>query len=597
MRIGSVLQMVTSRLRAFPKATRGNIGMILGLALVPLCLAAGTGLDMSRAMITRARMGSALDAAGLAVGSAPGMSLDDMTKLANQYFQQNYTADKSAYGAPAAVTVDRPAGSQTITLRTSVAMPTVLMRIVPGLDYMQVAATSEITWGQTKLWVALVLDNTGSMCNPPSTASNPCPTPSTQSKMYALKQATHNLLGMLQNAAANPGDVRVSIVPFAKDVNVGTSYASQTWIDWTDWDSAPPNSLPSINVGPGSNCPWSTGSNGYNCTNGPSNGASTTSKVPSSGSYTGYICPSVHSTDASTGLGGHYYNGCYNSISLPSPPVTGNVTTNVVCSKSSSCTTTSYCSNYPKITTNTSGNVTTKTTTECACVNDGGNGKKTCTTTKTPVTTTLTWSHTWIKNAHSTWSGCIMDRKQDYDVTNDAPSGGNTNFPAENAQSCTPSPIIQQSYDWTALGNQVDAMIGSGATNQVVGLAWGWATLNFGLPASTSVLTPPEDTQKVLIILSDGLNTQSNTVGDGSNQATAIDDREKLVCDNIKADHTTIYTVFVDLNGAQGSSAALADCATGGVGGGKYFDLNAASQIANAFKEIGTEITNLRVSL
>jgi Flp pilus assembly protein TadG len=40
--------------------------MIFGLAIVPVMLGAGVGLDMARAMIVRARLTEALDAAGLA---------------------------------------------------------------------------------------------------------------------------------------------------------------------------------------------------------------------------------------------------------------------------------------------------------------------------------------------------------------------------------------------------------------------------------------------------------------------------------------------------------------------------------------------------
>ena len=36
---------------------------------------------------------------------------------------------------------------------------------------------------------------------------------------------------------ANTCDVQVAIVPFAVDVNVGTNYVNETWIDWTDWDA------------------------------------------------------------------------------------------------------------------------------------------------------------------------------------------------------------------------------------------------------------------------------------------------------------------------------------------------------------------------
>ena len=57
-------------------------------------------------------------------------------------------------------------------------------------------------------------------------------------KMPALITATKNLLTQLKTAAASNGDVYVSIVPFVKDVNVGSSNYKATWIDWTDWDAA-----------------------------------------------------------------------------------------------------------------------------------------------------------------------------------------------------------------------------------------------------------------------------------------------------------------------------------------------------------------------
>ena len=55
-------------------------------------------------------------------------------------------------------------------------------------------------------------------------------------KMTALKSATKSLLAQLQGAAGQNGDVYVSIIPFAKDVNVGRSNYPATWIDWSDWD-------------------------------------------------------------------------------------------------------------------------------------------------------------------------------------------------------------------------------------------------------------------------------------------------------------------------------------------------------------------------
>jgi len=56
-------------------------------------------------------------------------------------------------------------------------------------------------------------------------------------KMTALKDATNKLLTQLKNAATNTADVYVSIIPFSKDVNVGSGNHGASWIDWSDWDS------------------------------------------------------------------------------------------------------------------------------------------------------------------------------------------------------------------------------------------------------------------------------------------------------------------------------------------------------------------------
>ena len=95
-----------------------------------------------------------------------------------------------------------------------------------------------------------------------------------------------------------------------------------------------------------------------------------------------------------------------------------------------------------------------------------------------------------------------------------------------------------------------------------------------------------------MILLSDGLNTQDRWYGDGSNQSSQVDGRMALACTNAKAAGFIIYTVFVDLNGTQGSSTVLQNCASDST---KYFDLTSASQIVTTFNAIGEQITNLRL--
>ncbi len=492
---------VLRRARAFAAANRGNVAMIFALVLIPLCLAAGAGLDYARAVVVRANMSEAIDAAALAVGATQGLTTTEMQALAQQYFNANYKAD-SSYGTPAAIVITP--GTQQITISVSSQMPTTLLNVI-GINTLTVSASNRVVWGQMKLWVALVLDNTGSMTETDYTGT---------SKMAALKTASHQLLTMLQNASSIAGDVQVAIVPFARNVNIGTSYLSSTWLSWTDFNAGP--GAPSTSVGPGSNCPWSVYGVGYHCQSSPVNGSSSVNQIPSSGIYKGYICPSDNSV-------GHYYNGCYNSVSA-------------------------------------------------------GFGK---------------YNHTWIANSTNTWSGCVTDRTQNYDTQNTTPSTGTpaTLFVAENAPSCPGATITPLGYDWSALSNEIDSMVASGSTNQTIGLAWGWQALTQGAPLSPPAL--PANTQQVLIILSDGLNTQDRWYGNGYNQSSQVDARMALACTNAKAAGITIYAVFVDLNGTQGNSTVLQNCASDA---SKYFDLTTSGAIISTFNQIGQQITNLRVA-
>src|SRR5258708_30780859 len=75
-----------------------------------------------------------------------------------------------------------------------------------------------------RMRVARVLVNTGSMAQ--------------DGKMPAMQTAAKSLMDQLSAIAKNTGDIYISVVPFAKDVNFGTSYVGQSYMDWTTWDNA-----------------------------------------------------------------------------------------------------------------------------------------------------------------------------------------------------------------------------------------------------------------------------------------------------------------------------------------------------------------------
>jgi Flp pilus assembly protein TadG len=540
MSIGSKFRNILRRARAFLSNRDANVAMMFGLSLIPMTIAAGAGVDMSRAMIVKSSMTEALDAAALAVASTNGLTTAQMNALAQNYFNANYKIDPS-YGTPAPVSVSTV--GQSVTVTTHLPMPTILMSVV-GMNSVDVNSSSTVVWGQTKLWVSLVLDNTGSMTQTDGTGT---------SKISALKTAVGQLLTMLQGASTNPGDVEAAIIPFSKTVNVGTANVNATWIDWTDWLAAPSGGAPASLVGPGDSCPWTTGTNGFTCQTTPTNGSSTTGTIPNSGTYKGYICPSQVSTyNSATGQGGHDFNGCYTSVATGS--------TQTVATGSSAT-----CGSHHN----------------CSCTGSGSS--KVCKASL--------YNHVWTTNSTSTWDGCIMDRTQSYDVDNTTPSAAGTLFPAENAYSCVPSVLGGLSYNWTALTTEVNAMTAQGSTNQTIGLDWGWMAQTPGNPLSAPTL--PANTTQYIILVSDGLNTQDRWSGDGSNEDSGTDARMALACSNAKAAGFIIYTVYVDLAGTQGNSTVLQNCASDA---NKYFDLTTSGAIITTLNQIGQQITNVRVS-
>jgi Flp pilus assembly protein TadG len=534
-------------IRRFLKDERGA-GTVFMLCMLPMFLAlSGLAILGASAFDTQTVLQAAADSAALAGGAALPQGANAAQQAAINYAQMNLpiagngtvleSSDFLTGTWNSATHTFTPGGAApnavSVVLRRALsnsnALPTTFLSLI-GIPTIDVAARSVVTANSAKLRVSLVLDNTGSMCQPDN--QNPCPGDTNPNiKINALKTATTNLLKTLQGASAKSGDVTVAIVPFTTAVDVGAANYGASWLTWTDFDAVKP-STPSSNVGPGSTCPWSDHSDGYHCQASASSSTAVTT-IPSSGTYSGYICPSDTSD----------YPGCFNSVSQGSH-----------------------------------------------------NGQ-------------TTYSHTWIPY-HPDWSGCVMDRNQNYDVQNTLPTTGNTStlFPAAPAILTTnsqwsltcPTQLIGQtdvldSTGWTNLNATVTAMQAGGATNQAIGLAWGWMLMTSGSP----IVDPgalPKGTQDVIILLSDGLNTQDRWSGSGSSEDAGTDARMAAVCANAKAANPSvlIYTVFVDLNGTQGNSTVLQNCASS-PSSKYYFDLTTSNEIITTFNLIGNELTKLRV--
>jgi hypothetical protein len=142
--------------------------------------------------------------------------------------------------------------------------------------------------------------------------------------------------------------------------------------------------------------------------------------------------------------------------------------------------------------------------------------------------------------------------------------------------------------NWTAMSTLVNGMTPGGNTNQAIGLAVSWMSLTGGGPFTVPPQDPSYKYSKVIVLLTDGLNTEDRWYND----QTSINNRQKLTCSNIKAAGVTIYTVQVN-TGGDPTSTLLKNCASDP---GKFFLLTSADQMVTTFNQIGVELSQLFVA-
>ena len=212
-----------SHLRRFFSDTKGNIAILFGLAIIPLFGAMGAAVDYSLANASRTALQASLDNTGLMLAKMMPLSDADLNTRGWQIFQGNLGSSPLVFHQADLVITQ---STSTLRLDINTTYNTQLasvLRLVGANTMFPVGAHTQVSWGNSRLRVALVLDNTGSMAD--------------AGKIDALKTASTNLINQLKGIVTTPGDVYISIVPFSKDVNIGPSNYNATWIDWTDWNA------------------------------------------------------------------------------------------------------------------------------------------------------------------------------------------------------------------------------------------------------------------------------------------------------------------------------------------------------------------------
>jgi Flp pilus assembly protein TadG len=470
--------------------TRGGVAVFLALAIIPLMCFIGIGFDTARAYMVKSRLGSAIDAAGLAGGAS--FFLPTRDEDIEMFFDANYPSGylNSVVDGPDIV-VDEI--NEKILISAKATVGTTFMRLV-GHDDITVYAEAEVTRQMKALDVVLSIDTSGSMNSS---------APGGGTRLEAAKDAANELIDILFGLDSTEEYMNIGLVPWSAKVNV--------MIDGQPYDS----------------------------------GATTTSAVPS------FTNPETGASQSVV----YYANN--SPVPLLAPPPSG-------------------------------------------------------------------------------WRGCVFNRyihdgtdDDDGDIRYGSFSGGGADWPGwqpvlpgtdpdwggeplsgpadcglsvggEECVRCPTSRITPLQNTKAAIVDAVDDLSATGNTNIPAGLAWAWRVVKPEAPFTEAVIDPDYDRDQAIVLLTDGENCAAS--GDGykrvfgncSGGRDDMDDRLRLLSDNVKADGVIVYVIQFANEGTE--LQALLQSVASGPEEPYYYYAPDSSSLSQAFREIANNLSMLRLS-
>ena len=439
----------TSSLSAFAdfrRDTTGSMAVPFALGLVTLIGGIGCAIDFGMAAKSHDRVQNVADIASLKAAQSLETDSAALNTIAVQVFEEHFGPDSPVEVAG----VYRKDDAVTVQARSKVR--TTFTRVF-GQTEVDVSVSSTSVYAVRETDIALVLDTTESMRG---------------ARLDALKVAAGELIDEVEDLDRDA--VRISVVPFAQHVNVGTSRRNKVWLD-----VEPDRDVTRWRAVDGSkrNCRWVTES-------------STRDGVPQTYSYE-------------------------------------------------------------------------------KCDYD--------------------WEPYQTK---AKWKGCVGSRSAPLDLS--APYAG-VKVPGLVDIQCG-AELQELTKNTKKVRKAISGLKAQGNTYMPAGLLWGQRALSAEMPlADTS--SGGAKREKVLVLMTDGDNTKSKDglkhVGNDANDAN---NRTRILCDRIKDDDITVYTIAYDVKDGA-TRGLLQGCASSP---SQYFDAKDASQLSDAFSAIADAVTQLRVS-
>lgn len=536
--------------RAFAFDRRGAIAPLMVVSLVPVLVGVGVAIDIARLTASRASLQDAVDAANLALAREPAStSPSDLKSKAEAWIRANL--DDGNVQNVSVATPTRTLGQ--IQLDATGTVSTSFSGLL-GVTTMGVEGHSTVKYGTSEIELALVLDNTGSM--------------NSDGKLDALKSAANTLVNTLEESAVasgNPNALKIGVVPFSMTVNVGNAYQTTNWIT----GSMPDAYGATADAIGGTNHPDRFQL--FRKLNTAWGGCIESRPMP----YDVSDAPPVAAVPASM----------FVPFFAPDEPDPGyyRLGSNVYYHYSNRSGQITWVNNYANDSYNADSN----------SINRSNVGSSDYLARQT---NSSKYNSSPASGSHLFWGDAI------------GPNAG-----------CRIKPLLRLTTDMTAVRDKLKEMVATGDTEIPLGLVWGWHLLSPNAPFMNGSAYGTKGKLKIIVLVTDGVNTyaSSNNInqsyytaygyaaskrissaGTAPATASALDDRLNILCGNLKGKNSDgsnkVYVYTVPIGVSEGpTKTALQNCASQP----DYFiDVDGASGIEDAFKDIAGKIAGLRIA-
>jgi Flp pilus assembly protein TadG len=200
-----------------------------------------------------------------------------------------------------------------------------------------------------------------------------------------------------------------------------------------------------------------------------------------------------------------------------------------------------------------------------------------------------------IADANTPMTVCLLNRDYPYSATDEAPYTGNDEskwrFIESSEAQCEEYDdgglrVRDLTSEFDELDNALAGMEPVGLTNIALATEIGWHMLSPDAPLETGRPYTDEDMQKILIVLTDGMQTVSALGPSGETSTLAADGVTAEICDGAKAAGVRIFTIAFDIDTPR-IQELLSNCASGPA---NYFDARESSDISSVFDIIYAQI-------